>query len=345
MKWILLLVFLAAGPLLRADDANKVLCLGDSLTFGVGGDGMTWPAAFSKMSGMETVNQGNSGWIPRHEKYYFLLRDCDNLTKDELKTVPPVEMENRRYQPKINTKRSFVTEGQTVTVHDGGQWLSYRWDPNSTDDGPDVIKPNAVGDPNGKPPIPTGRWTPAGPADPMTVPATCVIWLGANGMDVDDVSASIKEILGCYEQDPARHYVVLGLLNRAYFSDAPTVALWGGLIQKCNDSLAAAYPGNYIDLQAWFTSQGAYAGKGFQTRDWFPNATDQDVANDKADQAAGVIPRSIRAPKASTHLNGTGYIAIASVVYHFMKEKNWLPAGTPAEPQIPTMPPATPTGP
>jgi hypothetical protein len=100
---------------------------------------------------------------------------------------------------------------------------------------------------------------------------------------------------------------------------------WAGLIKQCNAYLAATYPENFIDLQAWFTSQGKYAGGGFKTRDFFPDATAQAVANDQADQARGIVPRSLRPPEAITHLNAAGYTAIGKLVYEFMRDKKLLP--------------------
>lgn len=305
----------------------KVLCIGDSLTTGVGGGGVTYPGVLASLGKTQTINTGKSGYIPRHILYNFLINESENLTTEQLKEIPPVDYENRIHQPAINTLRRFFVNGQTVKVLQGAGYIAYRWDETLTIDASNTIKPNIVGKVSHKPFVNAGRWVEIGPASPPNaLPAICVLWVGANGMEVGDVSNCVKTILASYlKQDSNRHFLILGLVNRQnHNSGQHDIEDWSRWIGQCNSCLETAYPSNYCDLQAWFTSSGKYSENGYNTRHWFPQATDEQVAEDEADQRAGIMPRSLRSVSAPTHFNGTGYECVGTLVYNVLKERRWL---------------------
>ncbi|HVU07043.1 MAG TPA: hypothetical protein VHG89_00705 [Verrucomicrobiae bacterium] len=312
---------------LATPQENEVLCVGDSLTAGYGGDGVTYPGVLASAGKIGTINLGKSGYIPRHIMYYFLINESENLTIEQLKNIPPKEYENRIHQPRINALRYFFINGQVVKVLQGSNYIAYRWDEKSTVDGPNTIKPRVIGDLSNKPVFRTGRWIEEGPTSPpKKLPPICVLEVGPNGMEVEDVSNCLTTILDSYlKQDKNRYFLVLGLVNRLnYGSSRQEIENWARWIGQCNSYLKMTYPVNYCDMQAWFTSSGIYAGAGYKTRDWFPYATDQQVADDETDQRLGLMPRSLHAQISETHFNGIGYKCIGILVHNILKEKQWL---------------------
>lgn len=303
-----------------------ILCIGDSLTKGQGGLESPWPSVLAELSGVETINRGRPGWIPRHLTYAYLLEDCTTLSTDDLRAIPPRDMEHRVHQPDINNTRVIIADGQRVIARDpAGHRAVYRWDAASTAaPSATAIQPAAVGAPGHQPLINTGRWLrldePAPAPDPARQPRVCVVWIGANGMDRDDVMTSLREIEARFKAGGGETFLVLGLLNRMPpTASANAIAGWGVLIETCNDAIRSEYPDRFIDLQAWTTSTGPYSNNGYDTIGWFPSATAEQVAADRADQRAGVVPRSLRPPTDKTHLNATGYTAIGRLVHEALK--------------------------
>lgn len=321
----LLACALAMAPALIAAQP-PILCIGDSLTKGQGGLESPWPSVLAELSGVETINRGRPGWIPRHLTYAYLLEDCTTLSTDDLRAIPPRDMEHRVHQPDINNTRVIIADGQRVIARDpAGRRALYRWDAASTAaPSATIIRPTAVGDPDHQPLINTGRWLrldePAPAPDPARQPRVCVVWIGANGMDRDDVMTSLREIETRFKAGGGETFLVLGLLNRMPPSaSANAIAGWGVLIEACNDAMRAGYPGRFIDLQAWVTATGPYSTNGYDTIDIFPAATPGQIAEDRADQQAGVVPRSLRPPSDKTHLNASGYTAIGRLVHQALK--------------------------
>lgn len=325
IKAVLLACTLAMAPALITAQP-PILCIGDSLTKGQGGLESPWPSVLAELSGVETINRGRPGWIPRHLTYAYLLEDCTTLTTDDLRTIPPRDMEHRVHQPEINNTRLIISDGQRVVARDpNGHRATYRWDAASTAaPSATAIQPAAVGDPGHRPLINTGRWLrldePAPEPDPARQPRVCVVWIGANGMDRDDVMTSLREIETRFKAGGGETFLVLGLLNRMPPSaSAEAIARWASLIDACNDAMRAEYPGRFIDLQAWATATEPYSINGYKITDVFPAATPGQIVEDRADQQAGVVPRSLRPPSDKTHLNASGYTAIGRLVHQALK--------------------------
>jgi lysophospholipase L1-like esterase len=307
---------------------SPILCIGDSLTTGVGGLESPWPSVLAELSGTETINRGRPGWIPRHLTYAYLLEDCFTLTTDDLRSIPPRAMENRVHQPEINNTRTIIANGQHVIASDAtGHRATYRWDAASTaSPSASVIQPAAVGNPDHLPRIDTGRWLrldePPAEIPPTNRPRICVAWIGANGMESEDVITSLREIETRFKAGGGETFLVLGLLNRMPpAASAKSIAGWAVLIDACNNAIQSDYPRptRSLDLQTWFTASGPYLNSGYKITDWFPQATAEEIAVDSADQQAGVVPRSLRPPTDKTHLNGTGYTVIGHLVYEALK--------------------------
>jgi lysophospholipase L1-like esterase len=339
-------LFIAVVSLMRASGAATtrlsgaapILCVGDSLTFGVGGDGVTYPGVLATQAKVPTVNLGLSGFIPRHIVYHVFLHELPYLTRQQLEGVPPSEYEERKNQPDINHLRTFITEGQTVWIKEekasGTSATQYRWDPSATEDGDNTVKPSAVGDASHRPLITTGRWRKISPSvSELPKPKVyrgVIFCVGANGMEADDILRSLRTLIQTLVP-PQGHFLVLGLINRADPDKHPeAIADWAKWIAECNQALRSAYPDNFLELQPRFASPatGANSG-GYRTRDWIKTATADQVARDAADQARGVLPLSLRAPENSTHLNGVGYTIIGTLAYEWVSQHGWLTSTPP----------------
>jgi hypothetical protein len=314
---------------------DPILCVGDSLTYGEGGNGITYPGVLSALSGNPTVNMGLSGWIPRHIVYYVLLHEVPVLTQAQLKGIPPSEYENRRNQPGINALRTFIRPGQTVWVADPNNPASpprqFFWDANPPVGEFDSIRPTAVGDLNHRPFANSGGWRKV--AAPTSHPATVheysgvVFCVGANGMEADDIHTSLATLLQLLKPRDG-HFLVLGLINRADpIRDPGADVKWAPLIAGCNETIRADYPDHFIDLQAWFTSSGTYQGRGYQTTTWVKSATPEELDLDAKSQGSGILPRSVRTPGNTTHLNAIGYTIIGTLTYEWVVLHGWLGTG------------------
>lgn len=331
---------LAVLALSARAETPTVLCIGDSLTYGEGGNGTSWPSVLAKEGHLNAINRGRSGWIPRHLKYAFLLQDCRTLTTDELRAIPPQEYENRINQPEINNLRRLISDGQLTTVIQDGHSIVYQWDSACRQDGSHMLKPMAVENQGHKPVIPSGRWIASNKIRPAPLnPDIWIFWIGANGMESEDLTQSLHDMLAHCGKNP--RFLVLGLINRQYPTSSPAgIARWAKLINECNNSLRSAYPDQFVDLQNWFTSSGKdkkeatdhpqaadkqpRMGTYYKTKEWFANASLAEIADDEADQRLGVVPRSLRAPKNLTHLNADGYRIIGIMVHQRLMEKGWL---------------------
>ena len=330
------LIFLSATAGRAADAGGPpILCVGDSLTFGVGGEGVTYPGVVAARTGVPTVNLGLSGFIPRHIVYHVLLHERPWLTREQLESVPPAEYEDRKNQPEINHLRTFITPGQTVWVRTAGSAAQYVWDPGATEDDGETVKPAAVGEASHHPLITAGRWRRvAAPAESCPPPKNyrgVIFCVGANGMEPDDILRSLRILIPLLVP-PNGNFLVLGLINRVDPDKHPeAIAHWAECITACNTALRRAYPDNYLELQPRFAEPVTDANPGgYRTRDWIRTATAAQIARDQADQARGVLPFSLRYPDNSTHLNATGYTIIGRLAGEWVRQHGWLePAAIP----------------
>lgn len=312
------------------DTPAPILCIGDSLTFGEGGNGVTYPGVVAARTGVPTVNLGFSGHIPRHIVYRILLQERPFVTAAQLRGIPPAEYERRKNQPGIDNLRTFLADGQTVWVRepDASAAVQYRWDATATRDDATTLKPDAVGDPAHQPAIPTGRWlrqaVPVGAPREAPHYAGVIFCIGANGMEADDVQRSLQTLLQLLAP-PDGHFLVLGLMNRVDAAKHPEmVAQWAPLIAECNSRLRDSYPDHFLDLQAWIAAPTREGQAGYRTAEWLPYAPAARAEADAADQARGLVPGSLRAPGNTTHLNGTGYTVVGTLAADWIARHGWL---------------------
>ena len=323
----------AGGAPLRA-----LLWVGDSLTYGeANGVQVAEPAPLllSSRLGYPVRNRGLQGWVPRHRVWKLLIDDFPTVLKSDLLDIPPSQYEDRALQPAINNLRTIYADGEQVWVHSeapseaASQLYEYVAASTATADGDDVLMPTWVGAGANNPEYLTGRWhKQAGTFVPVANnnAASCdmIVWLGANGMEPEDTVDSLHLLLRNRGPRVGRYWV-LTLPNRQYpTADAGTIADWSEWTGAVNDALRLNFPGRVIDVDGFLMGRGDY--------DNFGNYAPVD-ADDVADIALGIFPRSLRDAPTGTHFNQTGYSVIAGLVAQRIHEetgvKNMQPVAMP----------------
>lgn len=147
-----------------------------------------------------------------------------------------------------------------------------------------------------------GTARPCGPGA-MFVPEAAIrlrsgtqwFWVGNNGITlashVGPAMAAVSAMVGHLRHD---RFLLLGALPRPDRVEA---------IEQFNAELAQAYPGHFLD------ALGAL------------QQADDGTANDAADIAAGLVPRSLRTD--DVHLNDAGYAVIAGLVATATTARRW----------------------
>ena len=135
---------------------------------------------------------------------------------------------------------------------------------------------------------------------------TVVFWYGRNNVgsptfDTDVKKAIADSIARLQTQD--RRFIVVSVLN--WYSETTGSAGWTQ-VEAMNADLKALYPNNFVDVLNLLRRSG------------------NGSADDIADAASGIIPRSLRNSPTDGHLNNTtGNPIVATRVFQFLNEKGW----------------------
>jgi hypothetical protein len=147
-------------------------------------------------------------------------------------------------------------------------------------------------------------------------------------MESDDIARSLRTLITVL-QPSSKRFLVLGLMNRVDPAKHPEeVTPWATWIEECNRTIATAYPENNLDLQAWMVRSAT----GYNTLDWFPHASAEQISADVVAQKRGLIPDSLRAPGNTTHFNATGYTIIGTLVDRWIAAHGWYSEAPAAKP-------------
>jgi hypothetical protein len=132
---------------------------------------------------------------------------------------------------------------------------------------------------------------------------TAIIWVGRNNYnDASTVIADVKSIVQWLKPTGA-HFAVLSVIKGEY-SYEYAGAEGAQYIDDLNASLKAAYPDNFIDVEATLV-----------------NSYDPSLPQDVADHNNNIPPTSLRYD--TVHLNDAGYTIVAGQVKSFLASKNW----------------------
>ena len=136
---------------------------------------------------------------------------------------------------------------------------------------------------------------------------TNIFWYGRNNVGMPTFNADVKRAIAdsiAQIQTVDKRFVVLSVLN--WPGETTGTAKWTE-VETLNSELKTLYPRNFVDVLNLLRRSG------------------DGSANDIADAASGIIPRSLRNSSVDGHLNNTtGNPVVANRVFEFLTEKGWI---------------------
>lgn len=136
---------------------------------------------------------------------------------------------------------------------------------------------------------------------------TNIFWYGRNNVGTPTFNADVKRAIAdsiAQIQTVDKRFVVLSVLN--WPGETTGTAKWTE-VETLNSELKTLYPRNFVDVLNLLRRSG------------------DGSANDIADAASGIIPRSLRNSSVDGHLNDTtGNPIVANRVFEFLTEKGWV---------------------
>lgn len=284
----------------------SLACWGDSLTYGSGSEGDSYPEDLADLSGLAVYNGG----VPGERSAAIAGRQGGR---------PPATTVEGGSIPAAGPVAVSFELGLAMLKHGG--WLTGSL-------------AGVHGTLRGTP-FEGYTFTRTTPGAPTTVPvgspfvsdigvtmrtAGTIIWAGHNDVAIGysfQVLDSIADMVA-YVQPPGRYleppgrYLVLSLLNGTG-SELGTPA-YDEVVRTLNPALAEAYgPDHYLDIRSWLITDGLAA------------AGLTPTAQDRADIANDVPPSSLRELTSAGHLNATGYRVVAQRIYDYISARGWVP--------------------
>ena len=147
----------------------------------------------------------------------------------------------------------------------------------------------------------------------------CIFWWGKNDMlTAAEGREGIKDIYNkAVEWLGHDRFIILGetcSLNETYYGTGKTLKVW---VDDFNAYMMRKYPNNFIDINAWLSSETALTSVGL-------TPTDADLENiEKGWPCDSLMVHSTDASD-EVHPNQKGREAIANRIYDWMVEHNWV---------------------
>jgi len=283
------------------DESNapkRIICWGDSVTEGTGGDGISYPSVVAEMSGYEVLNYGvynerasmiaaRQGANPQH---------VENLSEIPAKTEPvkvDIVGDNGKWEMWCNFGDAGINPCEIAGVKG-----TLSIDP---DDGTRYFtrnEPGAVVPLNGKEKFTTFAMTDKRDSDIL------ILWTGcADGWDEDkNIEDIIKYQKAMLEYSNCTEYIVINYTGKLNI---------GEIIDDWNIRLEEEYGEHYLDL------------RGFILNDALKEAGITPTKQDQTDIEGGFIPESLRSDDVG-HFNAIGYRLIGEQVYNKLLELGYI---------------------
>lgn len=276
-------------------------CWGDSLTYGSGGDGTTYPDVLAALSGLPVFNGG----VPGERSAGIAAREggAPAATTVVGGSVPATGGVEVTFDDDVVIIRDAGTlAGTLMNVHGvlSRDRTGYVGTYTFTRD----VAGEAVQVPSGSPFITDISET--------YQDAGVIIWAGHNDIRLGGGQQVIDNIATMVEHvDDTGRYLVLGLSNGTGAERGTD--FYREAVGTVNPALQAAYgPDHYLDVRRWLIEDGmAAAGLELTAQD------ERDIVND-------IPPSSLRNVNTAGHLNATGYRVLAQYIYEYISAQGWL---------------------
>lgn len=264
-------------------DKKTILCYGDSLTMGVGGNGTTYPSVLQDLLG-ESYSVNNFG-IGGETAQQIACRQGGVPMM-----VQPLECEYNKWAV-IDFKSIFgfkpnykfvyqSSEGFYPCTIDGKDVTLY-W--NS--DGNQTVKNNNTET------LSVTRPTKIVPYSSTLRKKTCIIWCGTNGWGDNNIDTLINTQKCMVEYNGNDSYIVIGL-HRDSLSDK---------FDELETKMSQAFGEHFINIREYLVNYG------------LEDSGITPTTEDETRISQGLVPSSLLAD--GLHFNANGYSVIANVVY------------------------------
>lgn len=272
---------------------ERIVCWGDSLTFGEGGAGTTFPGILAEKTNLEVYNYGvqgetaeqigiRMGAFPMTVGSFEIPADRKPAEVSLYRLgEDPIMM--RLGDAGINPCRIAGIEG-TLAYDAAGDRYSFT----RTEAGSAVRAEEGTG-------VETFAARDKNPSDIV------ILFAGSNrAPDIEQVGELIKTENQMLEYLGSDRYLVIGLTSLALVPDVVPI----------NEALAAEFGDHFLDIRAYLLDRG------------LADAGILPTAQDENDLAAGEIPSSLRVD--IVHGNETFYRLIGEQVFEKLKELHYL---------------------
>lgn len=281
-------------PEVPEQEISRIVCWGDSLTFGQGGEGVTFPSVLEElMPGVQVINYGIQG---ETAKQIAIRAGALPMTVSAC-TIPGDNTPTQVYLWQNGEDPIMMRLGDvginpcSIAGVDG--ILSYN---------PDEIKYYFTRTAPGEA-VEVADNTQVityGDADKLSTDVV-VLFAGTNrAPDKNTVQELIDVEKQMLEHIGSERYVVIGLTSKELVPD----------VVEINQALGQAFGDHFLDIRSYFLEDGL--------RDAGMDATDQDLA----DMAQGEIPSSLRVDV--VHGNSAFYRLIGEQVYKKLVELGYI---------------------
>ncbi len=253
------------GQVERLTASGRIVCWGDSLTYGFGGDGVTYPSVLKEKIDAEVLNYGNSGETARQIGMRIGVFPMEagefSLPAGTAPVAVPLLEQGEdprlmRYQDSaINPCLIDGVEGTLSFQAETGRYLFSRSEPGEAR----IVEAGAR--------VETFASKDKDASDIV------ILFAGTNlppsEDTVDELIAMEREMLAYLGTE---RYVVIGLTSKELIPD----------VEPINEALAEAFGEHFLDIRAYLLENG------------LNDAGISPTGQDERDLAAGEIPSSLR---------------------------------------------------
>ncbi len=269
---------------------QEIICVGNSLTAGAGGGGITYPKVLATLTGLKAVNFGVGGQTSTQIAARFgaipILVSVEGNQIPASGSVPIISKtvnilyNSGRYMGSQKCTLSGIRG--TISTDDLGNWTFSRETSGEIVDCPQntSIIVESKGYEND----------------------IAIFWIGRN--NYYQLATVMNDIKSCvnYLKPMNKRFLVLSIINGQ--SEIKGSGGYNKII-SLNDSIRAAYPDNYIDVRSSIIESYQPENK-----------------IDSTDHSNDVPPASLRYD--AIHLTGNGYTIVANKIFEIIKSKGWV---------------------